>query len=261
MRIECENVGVRLQTRDLLRDVSLSFAGRELAVIVGPNGAGKSSLLKVLSGHWRASEGVARMNGRPLARWQPRELARHRAVLPQSSSIPFAFTAHEIVALGRSPHGDTARSTPIVEAMMRRTDTLHLASRSATTLSGGELQRVHLARVLTQLEGDPTGVLLLDEPTSNLDPLHQHIVLRIAHDFAKGGGTVVAVLHDFNLALQYADRVIVLAAGSLAADGPPEQTLTPDLLASVFGVRAALARHPFAEAPAMLVSGPVHPGG
>lgn len=240
----------------LLRDVSHRFAGSSVTAVVGPNGAGKSTLLKVLSGDRTASGGEVLWQGRPLQQWPRKVLARNRGVLPQESTVPFAFTALEVVLLGRIPHGDSAgRQEHVARRMLARTGVEALASRTVDTLSGGERQRVHLARVLAQLE--PSGdmempqALLLDEPTNNLDPAHQHAVLTLCRELAGETRAVVVVLHDLNLAAQYADTLLVLHQGRLAAAGPPDAVLDEDLLAGVFKLRAHVARHPVLDVPAI----------
>lgn len=188
--------------------------------------------------------------------WPLAELARRRAVLPQSSSVPFEFTALEIVLLGRAPHGDAAFSIERAREAMAKTASEHLAERTVTTLSGGELQRVHLARVLLQVGWGPerTGsCLILDEPISNLDPAHQHSALRVARDLAREGVAVAVVLHDLNLAAQYADRLLVMKAGRVVGQGTPREILSEKLIGEVFEVRARLVENPLCDAPGIFV--------
>ncbi len=245
--------------RPLVAGVDLSIARGEVVALLGPNGAGKSTLLKLLSGQLRPSAGEVAFEGRDLSAWAPRQLARRRAVLPQSSAVPFEFLALEIVLLGRSPYGDASRCEEMALEAMRRTECAHLADRVVTTLSGGEMQRVQLARVLVQIGLRSAGTprcLLLDEPISNLDPSHQHGALKIAADLARDDAAVLIVLHDLNLAAQYADRLVVMKSGRVAADGPADAVLTGEMMQEVFGVRSCIVRNPVCDAPAVFVKLP-----
>jgi iron complex transport system ATP-binding protein len=247
-----QHVHVRAGTHPLLTDVTLGVPGGEFVAVLGANGAGKSTLLRLLAGDrlggaLRAG-GDVHLAGRPIRAWRPRELARRRAVLPQHPSLAFGYTALELAALGRHAHVDEpATALTIARAALHATDALHLADREVPTLSGGERARAHLACALAQLwdtEFDGPRYLLLDEPTAALDLAHQHEVLAIVREFARVRGIgVVAVLHDLNLAAEYSDRVVVLAQGRVAADGPPD-VLEPACIRTAFGVRAAAVPHP-----------------
>ncbi len=249
-------VTYRISGKALVDGVTLDLRGGELVALLGPNGAGKSTLLKLLCGQIRPTQGEVSFEGRALQDWPSRELARRRAVLPQSSVVPFDFTALEIVLLGRSPHGDGGIHETLGREAMAKTECLHLADRTVTTLSGGEMQRVHLARVLVQVglkPGNDPRCLMLDEPISNLDPAHQHSALRIARDLARDGAGVLIVLHDLNLAAQYADRLVLLKAGKVLADGAPDAVFTEERIGSVFDVKATVVRNPLCDAPAVFV--------
>lgn len=252
--LEAENLSYRIGRKSLVSSASLMVQPGEVVALLGPNGAGKSTLLKLLCGQIPPSEGRARFAGRPLSQWAPLELARRRAVLPQSSAVPFEFTAREIVLLGRSPHGDASACADIARRAMEKTESLHLADRIVTTLSGGEMQRVQLARVLVQIAGGAeTRALLLDEPISNLDPAHQHGTLAVARELAGEGVGVLVVLHDLNLAAQYADRLVVMKGGRIVAQGAAAEVLTEEQIQAVFDVRVRVVRSPVCEAPAVFV--------
>jgi iron complex transport system ATP-binding protein len=242
-------------SKTLVDSVDLEVRAGEMVALLGPNGAGKSTLLKMLCGQSRPTSGAVTFEGRGLTEWAPRELARRRAVLPQSSAVPFEFTALEIVLLGRSPHGDASAREAMARQAMEKTESLHLAGRTVTTLSGGEMQRVQLARVLVQigLDGGAPRCLMLDEPISNLDPAHQHSALQIARDLARDGAAVLVVLHDLNLAAQYATRLVLMKTGKIVADGSPADVLTEEQIGSVFGVKATVIRNPRCDAPAVFV--------
>lgn len=241
---------VRRNSRALLDCVSLSLAPGRVTAVIGPNGAGKSTLLRVLSGELAPDSGGVAFVDRPLAAWPVGELARHRAVLPQESDLHFPFRVEEVVRLGRIPHpggGDSSVDHTIARAALAQVDLTAFADRIYPTLSGGEKQRVHLARALAQLQPDPASlpavarVLLLDEPTASLDLAHQHSVLSLARDLAeKENVAVLAILHDLNLVLTYADDLVILAGGRVAASGPVASTLTAALIREVFAVPARL---------------------
>jgi iron complex transport system ATP-binding protein len=254
--LSAKNLSFCVAGKALVDAVDFDLRSGEMVALLGPNGAGKSTLLKMLCGQNKPSSGRVLFENRELAQWPPRELARLRAVLPQSSAVPFDFTALEIVLLGRSPHGDEASQEVAAREAMEKTESLHLADRTVTTLSGGEMQRVQLARVLVQIGlggGDTRRCLMLDEPISNLDPAHQHSALRIARDLARDGAGVLVVLHDLNLAAQYADRLVLMRQGKIVADGVPDAVLTEERIGEVFAVKATVIRNPLCNAPAVFV--------
>lgn len=239
---------VRRGGRALLDRVSLSLAPGRVTAVIGPNGAGKSTLLRILSGELAPDSGSVAFWERPLSDWPVEVLARHRAVLPQESDLSFPFRVEEVVRLGRIPHpggGDSSADHALAREALAQVDLTAFADRLYPTLSGGEKQRVHLARALAQLRPDPAEsppaarLLLLDEPTASLDLAHQHAVLSLARDLARRENVaVLAVLHDLNLALAYADDLVALSGGRVAAAGDIAHTLSPALVGEVFGVRA-----------------------
>ncbi|WP_340119547.1 heme ABC transporter ATP-binding protein [Pelagibius sp. 7325] len=251
--LRADDIHVRFGAAEVLRGPSLAVAPGEVVAVLGPNGAGKSTLLAVLAGTLRPQQGEAALEGRALADWPPRALALRRAVLPQHSELAFGFPVLEVVLLGRSPHaGASSRADDlaIAVACLAEAEVSHLAHRLYTTLSGGERQRVQLARVLAQIDfaqtdgGDRPRYLLLDEPTSSLDLAHQHATLKTARRAAQRGIGVLAILHDLNLAAMYADRLVVLSRGSLAAEGTPVDVLTEDLVRGTFDLPVHITRHP-----------------
>ncbi|WP_280438259.1 heme ABC transporter ATP-binding protein [Nocardia carnea] len=230
-------------TRRVLDDVDLDVTAGEVLALVGPNGAGKSTLLAVLAGELVPGHGEVELDGHPLAHWTPIDMARRRAVLPQSHTVGFPFTAAEVIAMGRAPWQRTPRADrddAVITGAMAATDCAHLAGRSFPSLSGGERARVALARVLAQ----DTATLLLDEPTAALDLGHQEAVLTLAADRAAAGAAVVVVLHDLASAAAYADRVAVLDSGRLAATGTPRAVLTGELLSRVYRYPIEVLDHP-----------------
>jgi len=233
--VHARDVAVTAGRATLIAGVSLDVLAGEVVALVGPNGAGKSTLLAVLAGDRRPDRGDVRLAGRPVSGQSSRDLARRRAVLPQRAGLAAGFTALEVVMLGQDgglPR-DRARAA---RRRLAAVDLAAFADRLYPTLSGGEQQRVQLARVLEQLGDDGGRALFLDEPTASLDPRHQHLVLALARRAAAAGHAVVVVLHDLNLAARHADRIAVLDHGQLATVGAPRHALCPDLLRDVFAI-------------------------
>lgn len=253
--LRLDNAGVRRGACAVLQELTLELRPGEVLGVLGPNGAGKSTLLGALCGELPLASGAVSLDGRNLADWSAPERARRLAVLPQSSSLSFGFAVEEVVGMGRLPHASgRALDARIVVEALAAADATHLSGRNYLQLSGGERQRVHLARVLAQLwPGRPGQVLLLDEPTSMLDPLHQHVTLRLLRDFAARGVAVLVVLHDLNLAARYCDRVLLLAEGRARACGPVGEVLNPDLLQAVFGLEVLVQPHPERGHPLIIV--------
>jgi iron complex transport system ATP-binding protein len=245
--VDAAAVSVVAGAHTLLDGISLSVAGGETVALVGANGAGKSTLLRVLSGELRPSSGHARLKGKHIAGFSPRDLALHRSVMAQSVTVSFPFTVREVVQMGA---GDRTASSVagLVDETLEAVDLSGLQHRIITTLSGGEAQRAHFARLLVQMRcGEAAhgpGVILLDEPTESLDLRHQLDLLRLAQACAARGAAVIAVLHDLNLASFFAKRIVMLERGRIAADGPPSDTITDTMLQRVFGIRSAVGLVP-----------------
>lgn len=253
--LRAERLAVRRGPCTVLAEVDLELRPGELLGVLGPNGAGKSSLLAALSGELQPAAGRVLLDGRALSAWPGRERAQRLAVLPQSPSLSFPFAVEEVVAMGRLPHATgRARDAEVVAAALAAADVAHLAGRSYLALSGGERQRVQLARVLAQLwPGGAGQVLLLDEPTAMLDPLHQHAILQIVQQLAARGVAVLTVLHDLNLAARYCDRLLLLGAGRVRAFGAPEQVLQSGPIEAVFGLEVLVQTHPERGHPLIIV--------
>ncbi|WP_235183149.1 heme ABC transporter ATP-binding protein [Deinococcus phoenicis] len=253
--VDVADLNFSVSGRELLRKVTFGLTGGEMLVVLGRNGAGKSTLLKHLTGE--LGKGGVRMFGQTLRDHAPGDLARRRAALPQQTLMTFAYEVLDVVLLGRIPHGrrETDEDREVARAALERVGLAGFEHRNILTLSGGEQQRVHLARVLAQLWAAPAEpekpprVLLLDEPTSSLDLAHQHATLRLARDLCAEGVGVIAVLHDLNLAAQYADRVLIVSGGRVTALGTPEEVLTPAIIEDAFGHRVAVTPHPCLKCP------------
>lgn len=247
--LEARDIHLRLGAREVLKGIGLRLESGQMTAILGPNGAGKTSLLRILSGEWASSAGEVRLDGRPLAAFSPRELGLRRAYLHQESSLDFAFTVEEVVMLGRSPHmesGERPEDYAVARQVLEAVDMLERAGDLYTRLSGGEKQRVQLARVLAQIShpsggkdeaaADQTRLLFLDEPTNNLDLSHQSAVFRVARSVAAAGAAVCMVLHDLNQALRHADQIILLDKGRIALQGNAETAGDADACSRIFGV-------------------------
>lgn len=242
--VDCAGVTVRRGARVVVRDASLTVARGGWLALVGPNGAGKSSLLLALAGLLPA-EGTLSVAGLDPTRASRRDLARAVALMPQQPVLPEAVTVRELVTLGRAPYlrplrGETATDRDAVRRALTRLGLRGLEDRFVTSLSGGELQRVVLARALAQ---EPQ-VLLLDEPTSALDLGHQQTVLELVDDLRRRDGlTVVAAMHDLTLAAQYSTRLALLDDGRVVADDVAGEVLTAERVRDVYGARVeVLAR-------------------
>ncbi|HWV54777.1 ABC transporter ATP-binding protein [Pseudorhodoplanes sp.] len=236
--LAAKDISVRLGGRTVVEDARVTLSAGELVALVGPNGAGKTTFLKALAGLLPAF-GTIELEGQPMSALKPHERARRLAYLPQGHSFSWPLPAGEIVALGRYPHADpfspvSDRDRAAVDHALDITGTRQFADRIVTTLSGGERARVALARVLAT----EAKIVLADEPIMSLDPRHQFVVMDVLRHAAQAGGAVLAVIHDLALAARYADRILMLEKGRIVADEKPEIALSPEKIATIFGVEA-----------------------
>lgn len=241
--------------RILLDEVDIELQPGRFTVVVGPNGAGKSTLMKVLSGELAPDQGTVSYFGSAAQLHAPQELARRRAVLPQAVQLAFPFTALEIVRMGAVAQG-SLHPTEQARTALTRVGLRDHEARLYPSLSGGEQQRVQFARALAQVpepvvEGMPRA-LFLDEPTASLDLGHQISVLEIARDFAAAGGIVLAILHDLNLAAEFADHLVVLNQGKVVDEGACLDTVSDGTIGSVYGIKGAVGRLPATHIPFVL---------
>ena len=244
----------------ILKGVNTQVEEGKILAICGPNGAGKSTLLRMLSGENQSSSGQVIIDDKPIHEWTTIELARKRSVLHQESYLTFPFAVEEVVRLGRFPYKNMGDNDEIVHHCLEKVGMITFKQRRYTTLSGGEKQRVHLARVLAQLEDSVSTneknskILMLDEPTSALDLPHQEVTLGIASQYAKEKNyAVVIVLHDLNLAAAWADRILFLKNGRAHCEGPPEQVLTPKTIQDIYGMRTHIISHPDTNRPLVII--------
>ena len=266
--LQAHGIVVQRGERQILSDIDLSLPAGQVIGVLGANGAGKSTLLDALAGELSPSTGRITLNGRPLSAWSAAELARCRAVLPQSPSLQFDLPVATVIGMGAYPHARYTRAGAprtgsrdmaqaamaedqrILQRVLALADVQDLYERRYRRLSGGEQQRVHLARVLYQLLLARQGyneyrVLMLDEPTASLDPRHQLHLLSAVHTLAhEENVAALVIVHDLNLAAGCCDRLLLLGQGRVAACGTPAQVLTPDTLRQVYGVEATVLPHP-----------------
>jgi ABC-type hemin transport system ATPase subunit len=237
--MQLDDISYSVKGRPLIEDINASWSSGDLVALLGPNGAGKSTLLKVATGALQAQQGDVLLDGQPLRSYSSIELAKRRAVLSQLVTVSAGFTTKEVVLMGRYPHNSgrpQQHDHKVVREVMEITGTASLAERSLMTLSGGEQQRVHFARVLAQVYDQEQPILFLDEPVNNLDLPYQYQLLDTIHGIARKGGLVVVVLHDLTLAARYADRIMLLKSGRVAAQGTAEAMLNPDILEFTYGL-------------------------
>lgn len=250
--LSAHRIDFAYDARVVLRGVDIALRRGALVALLGPNGSGKTTLLKILCGILSPRAGRVAWNARDLAALNRRAIARRIALVPQELIVPFAFTVREMVLLGRTPHvrplvGARARDRAAVEQAFELTETGAFADRFFDELSGGERQRVVIAMALAQVLGDSAedAVLLLDEPTVHLDINHQIEVLELIHKLNRERGlTVLATMHDLNLAALYFDRLVLLNEGLVVTQGTPREVLSKERVKDIFGAEVLIQAHP-----------------
>jgi iron complex transport system ATP-binding protein len=258
MRLEAREITAGYGDQNVLEAVGVTVEAGEFVGLIGPNGCGKSTLLRVLSYMLRPRYGTILLDGKPMAQWPTREIARRMAFVPQEEPAVFDFTVRELVLMGRHPHhtrfqGDTAEDYACVARALADADILHLADRPITQLSGGEHRRALLARALAQ----QTPLLLLDEPTAHLDVTHQVELLTLVQRLTRERNVgALAALHDLDQAAGFCDRLVLLCAGRLIAEGVPETVLTPAHLRTAYDAYAQIGRNPATGRPMLFA---IHP--
>jgi len=248
--LSCHNLAFSYAKTPLLTDINLSFAAGQFVGLIGANGAGKSTLLSLLLGLTKAQSGEVCVNGRDLHAQKRREIAKQLAFVPQSIELPYAFSVQALVAMGRNPYLgafalESTEDKRLIQDAMHKTDISHLQDRPVNTLSGGEKQRVIIARALAQ----QAATILLDEPIASLDICHQIETLQLIKSLTASGKLAITALHDLNLAASYCDRLILIgqmpgsSAKTIIADGLPEQVLNTENLANCFSIKADIINH------------------
>ncbi len=233
--LELQHAGIKIEENWLVREISLELPNNKLTVLIGPNGAGKTTLLKLLAGLWQPTEGKVTLDECNLHQFKRAELAKQLTFVPQNTNINFAFTVQDIVMMGRNPH--LRKFQPVlgldyVKQAMEKTDITHLADRLITKLSGGEMQRVIIARSLAT----QANIILLDEPTASLDISHAIEILELLQELVSEGHTIILSIHDINLAIRYADNIVLIKQGNIIAYGSPNKVLTDEMMNNIFKV-------------------------
>ena len=255
--ISAQGLTYEVEGKTLLDGVDLHADCGQLVGLIGPNGAGKTTLLRTISGILRYRQGSIHLEGSDLMSMSPKDAAATLALVPQIAPYTYGFTSMELVLMGRYPHLgrfqiEGREDDRIAREAMRLTEIEQFADRTLDTLSGGERQRVFVARALAQ----QPRILLMDEPTANLDVLHQLKVLDLVRQLVDDGLTAVAAIHDLNMAARYCDKLVLLSGGRVLAEGSPSEVLTPETIESAFGVKSAVYQDPITGSLAISLIGP-----
>jgi len=254
--LTAEKISYAHRKFSILEGIDVSVSNGELLVIVGPNGAGKSTLLSVLANEMEGNNNSIYFKKKSFKQWDNKELAQTKAKFSQNNSHDIPLTVSNVVMMGRYPYFNSIPHKTDDEAVVKaiqETDVAHLAQRDYNSLSGGEKQRVHLARVLAQLDNDVENTLIfLDEPLNNLDVLHQHRILTTIKKLTQKGHTAVMVLHDLNLAAQFADRVMLLKKGKIVSYDIPEKVFTKETISSVYNFPCTICANPVNNNPLII---------
>ncbi|MGQ2983717.1 heme ABC transporter ATP-binding protein [Flavobacterium sp.] len=254
--LEANNISYAHRKFTILEGIDISVDPGELLVIVGPNGAGKSTLLSVLANEMGKTADPVIFKKKTFKQWDDKELAHNKAKFSQSNNSDIPLSVADVVMMGRYPYFNASPSKADNDAVlnaMNETDVASLKDRDYNSLSGGEKQRVHLARVLCQLDNEVSGKLVfLDEPLNNLDVLHQHRILHTIKDFTERGNTAVMVLHDLNLAAQFADRVMLLKKGKIVAHDIPDKVFTKEIISRVYNFPCTVCPNPVNKNPLII---------
>ncbi len=256
--LKAEHIYYRVGKKIILDNINIDFLPGEFNMILGPNGSGKSSFLRIFSGELPATEGTIFYGNKKISQIKKEELAKHRAVMSQQPELSFPLTVEEVVMMGRYPHfnfNPGKNDQDICDEVISRMELNSFKERNYLTLSGGEKQRVQYARVLAQVWEKPEQgcrYLFLDEPLTSLDINYQQQFLKVAREFMGSDTVLIAVMHDINLAVQYADRLFFLKEGSLAAQGCPASILTEELIKEVFNVETSIISNPVTNTPLII---------
>jgi len=232
----------------ILNDVDVTLDYGDFLAIVGPNGAGKSSLLSILANEVKQGKQKITFKNKEISEWEVRELSMHKAKFSQHNSNEIPLQVKDVVMMGRYPYFDSQPRKEDFEAMnkhMYETDVYHLKERDYNTLSGGEKQRVHLSRVMAQVENEiEKKLIFLDEPLNNLDVKHQYKALEIIKKFTQKDNAAIVVLHDLNLAAQFADKILLMKSGKVSAYGTPEEVFTAENITQAYNFPCTICPHP-----------------
>lgn len=252
--IDVNDVSVSLGGAPILDGVSFAVPAQSFVALVGPNGAGKTTLLRTINGVLTPDSGSVVIDGNDIRSLSPRATARLVATVPQDTSISFEFSVRDVVAMGRTPHRSRfqrADDSDTVEQALQRVRIAHLADRPVDSVSGGERQRVLLARALAQ----DAPAMVFDEPTASLDINHQVRTLELVRDLVTEGATALAAIHDLDLAARFCDSIVVLSDGRVLANGAPESVLTESVIKQAFGGRPHIHQNPATRSPSVTTLG------
>ncbi|WP_312394680.1 heme ABC transporter ATP-binding protein [Chryseobacterium sp.] len=253
--VKAEQISYKHKDFFILNEVDVTLGYGEFLAIVGPNGAGKSSLLSVLANEVKSDQKIL-FKDKNIRDWKVAELSKHKAKFSQHNSNDIPLEVKDVVMMGRYPYFDAQPRQEDHEAMnnmMYETDVYHLKDREYNTLSGGEKQRVHLSRVMAQLQNDITNKLVfLDEPLNNLDVKHQYKALEIIKNFTKKENSAIVVLHDLNLAAQFADKILLMKSGRVAAYGTPTEVFTAKTISDAYNFPCTICDHPITSNPMII---------
>lgn len=254
--LTAKNINFTYRKTPVINQINLAVKRGEMLIIIGPNGAGKSTLLNILANEITGNTGTVFFKNKDFAYWESRKLARHKAKFSQEYNPDIGLLVKEVVLMGRYPYFTTTPSNKdweIVESVMQETDVQQFSERGYTTLSGGEKQRVHLARVMAQLKNNlGAKAAFFDEPLNNLDVRYQHQILEKIRQFVKQGNSAVVVLHDLNLAAEFADRIVLLKQGGVLADGDPKQIFRQSLIQKAYDFPCAVCANPVTQCPMII---------
>jgi len=256
--IAVKNLTYQVGNKKILDNASFKLVPGEMLAVIGANGAGKSTLLKLLCGEMNPTFGNISFNEKDIATYSIHDMAILRAVLTQHNTVSVMFTVKELVMMGRYPHFEnkpSAHDFEVMEKVMAETGITHLAMRDYNTLSGGEQQRVQLARVIAQIYDRPNAFLFLDEPTNGLDLLYQQQILQLARSMANRGYIVISILHDINFASQYADQILILKNGKTVALGAPLNVINCENIHEAFSIKVRLMECEEFKCPLVIPSG------
>lgn len=247
--IKGQNINYQSQKISILKDVDINVGFGEFLAIVGPNGAGKSSLLNLLANEIKTdNKKNIQFKDKILSDWNLEELSKHKAKFSQHNAQDIPLLVADVVMMGRYPYFSSQPQQEDFESVqkaMTETDIVHFQKREYNSLSGGEKQRVHLARVLAQLDNEIENTLLfLDEPLNNLDIMHQYKTLELIKDFTKSNNTAIVVLHDLNLAAQFADHILLMERGEVLSYGTPEKVFTAETISKAYNFPCTICKHP-----------------
>lgn len=248
--IEASDLSFSFGDEAVLESVSLEVTDGELVGLIGPNGAGKTTFLRLVSGVLDPNQGTVSVGGSLVQSLSPAEIGQRVAVVPQQTELSFDFSVRDVITMGRNPYQGRferlhAADRELVEQAMVRTETAHLADRPFSGISGGERKRVLIARAIAQ----NTPALLVDEPTASLDINHQISVFELLRDLIDDGKTILAAVHDLDLAARYCDRLVLLSDGTIKASGPAADVLKPKRLKHAYGIDTSIETNPITQTP------------